>query len=75
VPELCLGPESGGDFLGGAVAQEESLAKSSGLHHYLLECPDYCDTIEVISFAVLDRRDGRTFAAFADAFGAAAARA
>jgi uncharacterized protein (TIGR02452 family) len=31
----------GGGFLGGAKAQEESLARSSGLYHSLLRCPDY----------------------------------
>jgi uncharacterized protein (TIGR02452 family) len=31
----------GGGFLGGAKAQEESLARSSGLYHSLLHCPDY----------------------------------
>jgi uncharacterized protein (TIGR02452 family) len=31
----------GGGFLGGAQAQEESLARSSGLYSSLLHCPDY----------------------------------
>ncbi len=31
----------GGGFLGGAKAQEESLARSSGLYHSLLHCPGY----------------------------------
>jgi uncharacterized protein (TIGR02452 family) len=31
----------GGGFLGGAKAQEESLARSSGLYRSLLRCPDY----------------------------------
>lgn len=31
----------GGGFLGGAQAQEESLARSSGLYPTLLRCPDY----------------------------------
>jgi uncharacterized protein (TIGR02452 family) len=31
----------GGGFLGGAKAQEESLARSSGLYHSLLTCPEY----------------------------------
>jgi uncharacterized protein (TIGR02452 family) len=31
----------GGGFLGGAKAQEESLARSSGLYYSLLRCPDY----------------------------------
>lgn len=31
----------GGGFLGGAKAQEESLARSSGLYHSLLRCPGY----------------------------------
>jgi uncharacterized protein (TIGR02452 family) len=31
----------GGGFLGGAKAQEESLARSSGLYSSLLRCPDY----------------------------------
>lgn len=31
----------GGGFLGGAKAQEESLARSSGLYHSLLRCSDY----------------------------------
>lgn len=31
----------GGGFLGGSKAQEESLARSSGLYYSLLRCPDY----------------------------------
>jgi uncharacterized protein (TIGR02452 family) len=31
----------GGGFLAGAQAQEESLARSSGLYHSLLQCPSY----------------------------------
>src|SRR5579859_6047182 len=31
----------GGGFLGGAKAQEESLARSSGLYKSLLKCPGY----------------------------------
>jgi uncharacterized protein (TIGR02452 family) len=31
----------GGGFLGGAKAQEESLARSSGLYYSLLRCPGY----------------------------------
>jgi uncharacterized protein (TIGR02452 family) len=33
----------GGGFLGGAQAQEESLARSSGLYPSLLRCPEYYD--------------------------------
>lgn len=33
----------GGGFLGGARAQEESLARSSGLYFSLRQCPDYYD--------------------------------
>ena len=33
----------GGGFLSGAQAQEESLARSSGLHLSLLRCPEFYD--------------------------------
>ncbi|MBL8506965.1 MAG: TIGR02452 family protein [Chitinimonas sp.] len=66
---LVLGAWGCGVFANDPVAMAQWFA------YHLLENPDYCDTFEVISFAVLDRRDGRTFAAFADAFGAVAARA
>ncbi len=37
VPEFCISEKSGGGFINGAEAQEESLARTSGLHDSLLQ--------------------------------------
>jgi len=61
---LCLNFASarnpGGGFLGGAEAQEENLAKSSGLYACLIE-----------KMEMLDRRNDGTYDAFASVLGGA----
>ncbi len=41
MPEFCFGKKSGRGFINGAEAQEESLARTSGLHESLLQAWDY----------------------------------
>ena len=65
----------GGGLLSGAQAQEEALARASGLYPCLQAAPEYEErnrshrSALYLEFAVLDRsEDGQTFKAFRDGF-------